>query len=60
MARNDGKDRTVVRHVKLNQTQIRNTENHNERKKESYVNQDVVPERSPMNIHFKPPTRSYQ
>ena len=36
MARNDGVDRTVVRHVKLNQTQIRNAENHNERKKESY------------------------
>ena len=60
MARNDGVDRTVVRHVKLNQTQIRNAENHNERKKESYVNQDVVPERSPMNIHFKQPTASYQ
>ena len=60
MARNDGVDRTVVRHVKLNQTQIRNAENHNERKKESYVNQDVVPERSPMNIHFKRPTASYQ
>ena len=60
MARNDGVDRTVVRHVKLNQTQIRNAENHNERKKESYVNQDVVPERSPMNIHFKRPTAGYQ
>ncbi len=60
MARNDGVDRTVVRHVKLNQAQIRNAENHNERKKESYVNQDVVSERSPMNIHFKRPTAGYQ
>ena len=60
MARNDGVDRNVVRHVKLNQTQIRNAENHNERKKESYVNQDVLPERSPMNIHFKRPTAGYQ
>ena len=28
--------------------------------REAYVNQDVVPERSPMNVHFRQPTADYQ
>ena len=35
MARNDGIDRTSVRNVNLTNTQISNTQRHNEREKES-------------------------
>ena len=60
MPRGDGVDRTVVRNTNLSQTQITNTQRHNERTKESYRNPDIVPERSPLNIHFKTPTGSYE
>jgi len=33
---------------------------HNEREKDSYSNQDIVPERSSLNIHFKEPTAGYE
>ena len=32
---------------------------HNEREKTNYSNQDIVPERTPMNVHFKTPSASY-
>ena len=35
-----------------------NAQAHNEREK-SYVNQDIVPERQCMNVHFKTPAGSY-
>lgn len=60
MPRGDGVDRTVVRNTNLSQTQITNTQRHNERTKESYRNPDIVPERSPLNVHFKTPTGSYE
>lgn len=59
MARNDGIDRTSVRNVNLTKTQIGNTQRHNEREKASYVNPDIVPERTALNIHFKKPTGGY-
>ena len=59
MARNDGIDRTSVRNVNLTKTQIGNTQRHNEREKASYINPDIVPERTALNIHFKRPTGSY-
>ena len=59
MARNDGIDRTVVRNVNLTAAQIANTQRHNEREKESYVNSDIVPERQSYNVHFKTPTGNY-
>ena len=59
MARNDGIDRTSVRNANLTRTQISNTQRHNEREKESYINPDIVPERTALNIHFKRPTGSY-
>ena len=43
MPRGDGVDRTVVRNTNLSQTQITNTQRHNERTKESYRNPDIVP-----------------
>ena len=59
MARNDGIDRTSVRNANLTNAQITNTQKHNEREKDSYVNPDIVPERTALNIHFKTPTGSY-
>ena len=60
MARNDGIDRTTVRNVNLTAAKIGNAQRHNEREKESYVNQDIVPERTPLNIHFKRSDAGYQ
>ena len=60
MARNDGIDRTSVRNANLTNTQISNTQRHNEREKESYTNPDIIPERTACNVHFKSPTGSYR
>jgi len=59
MARNDGVDRTTVRNVNLSETKISNTQRHNEREKDSYRNEDIVPERTAYNVHYKTPTGSY-
>ena len=59
MARNDGIDRTSVRNVNLTAKEIGETQEHNEREKESYSNPDIVPERTHLNIHFKEPTAGY-
>ena len=59
MARNDGVDRTTVRNVNLSETKIANTQRHNEREKYSYRNEDIVPERTAYNVHYKTPTGSY-
>lgn len=59
MARGDGIDRTNVRNMRLTAAKIMNTQRHNEREKGSYVNQDIVPEMSPHNVHFKRPSGSY-
>lgn len=59
MARGDGIHRTSARNAKLADADISKTQGHNEREKESYSNQDIVPERTPMNVHFKTPTADY-
>ena len=59
MARNDGIDRTTVRNVNLTAAMIGNTQRHNEREKKSYINPDIIPERTSQNVHFKQPTASY-
>ena len=59
MARGDGIDRTNARNMRLTQDDINNTQHHNEREKDSYNNQDIVPERAHLNVHFKEPTGSY-
>ena len=46
MARGDGIHRTNARNMRLTETKIGNTQQHNEREKDSYVNQDIVPERT--------------
>ena len=60
MARNDGVDRTTVRNQPRTESNITDAEAHNERQKACYRNEDIVPERSHMNIHFKTPSGSYQ
>lgn len=59
MARGDGIDRTNVRNMRLTVVKIMNTQRHNEREKDSYVNQDIVPEMSQYNVRFKRPSGSY-
>ena len=60
IARNDGIDRIVARNNNLTAKQIGNTEKHNERKKESYVNPDIVSERTHLNYHYKSPADDYE
>ena len=60
MARNDGIDRTVARNQDLpTLDDVAKIQEHNEREKDSYSNQDIVPERTPLNVHFKVPTDDY-
>ena len=60
MARGDGIHRTTARNARMKDADIGNAQAHNEREKSSYVNQDIVPERTPYNIHFKTPTAGYK
>ena len=51
MARNDGIDRTIARNQDLpTPDDVAKIQEHNEREKDSYSNQDIVPERTPLNI----------
>ena len=59
MARGDGIDRTSARNMRLTTQKLKNAQQHNEREKDSYVNPDIVPERSHLNVHFKKPDGSY-
>lgn len=60
MARGDGVNRTSARNMRLTTAKIGNAQQHNEREKESYVNQDIALERTGMNVHFKTPTDDYR
>ena len=59
MARNDGVDRTRVRNLAVSDKAVGNTQQHNEREKDSYRNPDIIPQRASWNVHFKKPTASY-
>lgn len=59
MPRNDGKNYTVARNRDLCGNDIKNAQGHNERQNETYSNEDIVPERTPFNVHFKSPTAGY-
>ena len=60
MARGDGIHRTNARNARMKNADIGNAQAHNEREKSSYVNQDIVPERTSYNVHFKTPTAGYK
>lgn len=60
MARNDGVDRTIVRNHDLKTPEdVAKIQEHNEHQKDKYSNQDIVTERTAMNVHFKAPTADY-
>ena len=60
MARNDGIDRTFARNQDLpTLDDVAKVQEHNEREKDSYSNQDIDPSQTYRNIHFKTPTDSY-
>ena len=59
MARNDGIDRTSVRNLAVSDKAVGNTQQHNEREKDSYRTPDIIPQRAAWNVHFKKPTASY-
>ena len=59
MARNDGIDRTSVRNLAVSDKAVVNTQQHNEREKDSYRNPDIIPQRVAWNVHFKKPAASY-
>ncbi len=60
MARNDGIDRTVARNQDLETPDdVAKVQEHNEREKDGYSNQDIVPERTVLNVHYKAPTDDY-
>ena len=63
MARNDGVDRTFARNRDLRldkKATPQSAYEHNERTKESYSNADIVPERTPLNVHYKTPVGTYE
>lgn len=53
-------DRTVVRNQAYRASGFSIRERHNERKNECYGNGDIMPERSPLNIHFKQSGATYE
>ena len=60
MARNDGIDRTFARNQDLpTLDDVAKVQEHNEREKDSYSNQDIDTTQTSRNIHFKAPTDSY-
>ena len=59
LARNDGIDRTSVRNLAVSDKAVGNTQQHNEREKDSYRNPDIIPQRTAWNVHFKKPAASY-
>ena len=60
MARNDGIDRTFARNQDLpTLDDVAKIQEHNEREKDSYSNQDIDTTQTHRNVHFKKPTDSY-
>lgn len=60
MARNDGIDRTFARNQDLpTLDDVAKVQEHNEREKDSYSNQDIDTTQTYRNVHFKAPTDSY-
>ena len=46
-------------HLAVSDKAVGNTQQHNEREKDSYRNPDIIPQRAAWNVHFKKPTDSY-
>ena len=56
MARGDGIHRTNARNMRLTATKLATPSSTTNAEKDSYVNQDIVPERTSLNVHFKAPS----
>lgn len=54
-----GNDYFVIRNGDYTRSRIHGINDHNERRKESYRNVDIVPSRSRLNVHFRAPSASY-
>lgn len=52
-------DYVVIRNGSYRRSEIRGINDHNERRKDSYRNPDIDPQRSSLNVHFKNPNASY-
>ena len=52
-------DRTCARHDRLKNGEVGDVQKHNERENESYKNEDIVKERSHLNVHYKKPLGDY-
>ena len=50
---------TSVRNLAVSDKAVGNTQQHNEREKDSYRNPDILPHRAEWNVYFKKPTASY-
>lgn len=59
MARNDGTNRTIARNERYQRKDVLNMERHNERKNETYKNEDVLLKFKDKNFYFKKPTDTY-
>ena len=52
IVKSDGIDRANARNMRLTETELGDTQQHNEREKDSNANQNTVPERTPLNVHL--------
>ena len=50
---------TSVQNLAVSDKAVGNTQQHNEREKDSYRNPDILPHRAEWNVYFKKPTASY-
>ena len=53
-------DRSVVRNAGYRKTEFSIRERHNERKNESYLNGDIMPDRAALNVNFKTCNGTYE
>ena len=59
MARGDGTDRLSARNANIADKDTEKIQGHNEREKESYSNEDIIKERSYLNVYYKKPSGDY-
>ncbi|MDR1736769.1 MAG: plasmid recombination protein [Oscillospiraceae bacterium] len=53
-------DKSVVRNAQYKRGGLNKRERHNERKNADYMNEDIIPERAALNVHFKPSAEGYE
>ncbi|MDR1737134.1 MAG: plasmid recombination protein, partial [Oscillospiraceae bacterium] len=53
-------NKSVVRNAQYKRGGLNKRERHNERKNADYMNEDIIPERAALNVHFKPSAGGYE